>query len=101
MAQPAKPAETKRRIRDSDTAPFIYFDTTGAYGVTGGAVQIELVARILVPLVDGGVSVELLTTGRLRCTPAGARHLQESIQKALDMLSHPQPAPAAGTATLN
>jgi hypothetical protein len=43
----------------------------------------------------------LLTTGRLRCTPAGARHLQESIQKTLDMLSHPQPAPAAGTATLN
>ena len=101
MAQPPKPAETKRRIRDSDSAPFIYFDTAGAYGVTGGAVQIELVARILVPLTDGGDSVELLTTGRLRCTPAGARHLQESIQKTLDMLSHPQPAPAAGTATLN
>ena len=101
MAQPPKSAETKRRIRDSDTAPFIYFDTAGAYGVTAGAVQIELVARILVPLGDGGVSVEVLTTGRLRCTPAAARHLQESIQKVLDMLTHPKPVPAAGPVTLN
>ncbi len=65
-----KDADVSHAFRDSGTAPIVYFDAVSAHGVLNGAIQIELVSRILVPLADGGVRLEFLTSGRLRCSPA-------------------------------
>jgi hypothetical protein len=89
-------------FRDSYSAPIIYFDGAATHGIVHGMVQVEVVSRILAPLEDGGVRTEILTTGRLRCSPVAAKSLIDSLQKCLDMLSMPQEhRPAAGTGTLN
>lgn len=93
-------AEVSPGFRDSDAAPFVYFDTSSAHGTIAGAIQIELVSRILVPLANGGVRIEFLTSGRLRCSPAAVQALRDSIDKALAMLTQPQTGPAVGTGTL-
>lgn len=101
MADAPKLSQAHPQIRDPDTAPFIYFDGVSTHGIMNGAVQIEVVSRILRPLEDGGVSVEFITTGRLRCAPDAARHLRGAIDKSLDMLSNPQQGQQAARTTLN
>ena len=83
-----------------DTAPFVYFDLSPTHGILGGAIQIELAARILNAIPDGGVEIKFITTGRLRCSPTAALNLRNAIDASLKMLEHPQQAPAA-TAKLN
>src|SRR5258706_7230804 len=83
-----------------DTAPFVYFDISPAHGIIGGAIQIELAARILNAVSDGSVEIKFITSGRLRCSPAAAMNLRNAIDAALKMLEQPQQAPAA-TARLN
>jgi hypothetical protein len=51
-----------------------------------GAIQIELVSRILVPSPDGSISIEWLATGRLRCSPAAAAQLRDGLIGALKLL---------------
>jgi hypothetical protein len=98
MTEAPKHAEISPGFADSDAAPFVYFDTAGTFGVMNGAIQIELVSRILIPLTDGGVQVRFLTTGRLRCSPTAAQHLREAINKTLDMLTQEQEGEATGPA---
>lgn len=74
-------------FRDNYAAPVVYFDGSVAFGTCAGAIQIELVSRILVPRAAGGVDTEMLVTGRLRCTPLAAKSLQDSIERALEILS--------------
>lgn len=92
--------EVSPGFRDSDVAPFVYFDTSSAHGVIAGAIQIELVSRILVPLANGGVRIEYLTSGRLRCSPTAIKALRNSIDKALEMLTQPQTEPTVGMGPL-
>ena len=73
-----------------DTAPFVYFDIAPSHGIMGGAIQIELAARILNPKPDGTVEVKFVTTGRLRCSPIAAANLRNAIDAALTMLGQPQ-----------
>ena len=72
-------------FRENYSAPVVYFDASAAFGTCAGAIQIELVSRILVPRPEGGVSIEMLVTGRLRCTQAAAKSFQDSIERALEM----------------
>jgi hypothetical protein len=44
-----------------------------------GAIEIELVARSLIPSLDHAVNSELVTTARLRCSPRAAASLREAI----------------------
>jgi hypothetical protein len=78
-----------RGFRDNYAAPIVYFDSAPTHSVLHGTIQIELVARILVPHTDA-VGVEVMTTGRLRCSPTAAKSLHASIEKALAMLEFPQ-----------
>jgi hypothetical protein len=96
MADPPSPAPM---FRNTD-APFVYFDAIATQGVLNGAVQIDLVSRILIPGEGTSVIVEFVPTGRLRCTPAAAGLLRDSINQALDMLNQPQQpgTPAGGAA---
>jgi hypothetical protein len=80
---------------DNNLAPVISFDIAPAHGVLAGAVQVELAARTLNPLADGSVEIKFVTSGRLRCSPAAAMHLRNSLDAALRMLEQPQPSPAA------
>jgi hypothetical protein len=50
-----------------------------------GAIEIELVARSLIPSLDHAVNSELVTTARLRCSPRAAASLREAIDQALQM----------------
>ena len=50
-----------------------------------GAIEIELVARSLIPSLDHAVKSELVTTARLRCSPGAAASLREAIDQALQM----------------
>jgi hypothetical protein len=92
MTETPKTAEVSPGFRDNPDAPIVYFDTAATFGVLAGAIQIELVSRTLVPTVDGGVKVEFLITGRLRCSPAAAHQLRDAIDKSLDMLTKEQGA---------
>jgi hypothetical protein len=85
----------------SGSAPFIYCDGSGAYGVMNGAIQIELASRILIPRADGGTDVKFVTTGHLRCSPAAAKLIREAIDGALKMLEQPNPTPAVAGIKLN
>jgi hypothetical protein len=82
-------------FRDRSDAPIVYFDLIAANGIMNGAVQIELAGRNLIPTVNGGVRVELVTTGRLRCSPAAAQNLILALQGSLKMLDQAQEGAAA------
>jgi hypothetical protein len=86
--------------RSVDAAPIVYFDIVAANGVMNGAVQIELASRILPPTSDGGVHVEFLTTGRIRCSTAAAMALRNAIDGSLEMLKQPS-EPTAVPGKLN
>ena len=81
-----EPAEKNELIvyENVDTAPFVYFDLCPTHGILGGAVQIELAARILNAI-----------PGRLRCSPTAALNLRNAIDASLKMLEHPQQSPVA------
>ena len=97
-----EPAEKNELVvyENVDTAPFVYFDLSPTHGILGGAIQIELAARILNAVPDGGVEIKFITTGRLRCSPTAALNPRNAIDASLKMLEQPQQAPAA-TAKLN
>ena len=84
-----------------EAAPVIYFDFVPAHGVIGGAIQIELAGRTLMPMPDGSVSIEVLCTGRLRCSPIAAGFLRDALEAALKMLEQPQEQPAVASGKLN
>jgi len=90
MSAPISDADISPGFRDNCSAPIIYFDGAATHGVLNGAIEVELVTRILIPLANGGVRPEMVITGRLRCSPVAAQSLQDSITKALAMLSLPQ-----------
>jgi hypothetical protein len=86
---------------DNNLAPVISFDIAPAHGVLAGAVQVELASRTLNPRADGSVEIKFVTSGRLRCSPAAALHLRNSLDAALRMLEQPQTASPAAAAKLN
>lgn len=94
---PDKPALPPMR---RDASPnIVYFDIAPAFGIMGGAIQIELASRILHP--DGAkVMIEFVTNGHLRCSPAAAVDLRNAIDKALAMLEGPPDPTATGTNTV-
>jgi len=101
MPEHEKPNTTEGiAYMDNNSAPLIYFDIAPAHGILAGAIQVELAARTLNPLADGSVDIKFVTSGRLRCSPAAAMHLRNSLDAALKMLEQPQPSPAA-SAKLN
>src|ERR1700680_901722 len=73
-----------------NTAPFVYFDLTPTHGILGGAIQIEVAARMLNAVPDGGVEIKFITTGRLRCSPTAALNLRNAIDASLKMLEQQQ-----------
>ena len=88
-------------FNDNYAAPIVYFDVAAAHGIMNGAIQIEVVSRILVPLEGAGVRLEWMTTGRLRCSPSAAQSLITSLQQSLEMLNAPQQPTAVSTSKLN
>jgi hypothetical protein len=95
MADPTDPPIAPN-YEDPRTAPIIYFDMAPSFGTLAGAVQIELASRILIPTATDGVLVKFIATGRLRCSPAAARHLREAIDRSLEMIERPTTDPPAG-----
>jgi hypothetical protein len=93
-----KPAMSYAEI---GSAPIVYFDGTACHGVLNGTLQLELVARILVPTADGGVDLKLIPAVRLRCCPAAAKALLYSIESALQMAERPEPQPPVAASKLN
>jgi hypothetical protein len=62
--------------------------------------QVELIARILIPMADGSASFKTVPTARLRCSPGAAQSLLSSLEGALKMVAQPQQESAAAS-TLN
>jgi hypothetical protein len=89
--------------RTSDQAAFIYFDAAPTYGTLNGAVQIELVSRVMRPIGPGptDIAVEFLITDHIRCSPAAAISLRDALNRALELLQQPQAAPATEANKLN
>ena len=84
----AKPAAQTIEIAGNASAPFIYFDHAATYGVQSGAIQVELVARTILP--DGtGTRNEVVATCHLRCSPDAARELIGALGKAVSLLEKP------------
>jgi len=78
-------------ILGSEHAPFIYFDSVATLAVHHGAVQIELVANVLVPLLTAGnvAKTDYVVTAHLRCSPKAADDLRRSLDKILNALKTP------------
>jgi hypothetical protein len=91
-------------IAGNESAPFLYFDGVSAFGMQNGAIQIELAARTIVPIPDGGTRNEFVATAHLRCSPAAATALKEALDGALAMFAQatqqggaqPPPGPVPG-----
>ncbi len=83
------------------TAPVIYFDRTPAHGTLGGGIEVELAVRALCPNQDGAVDIKLITSGRLRCSPSGARHLITALNSALQLFDQQSHGAPAGASKLN
>ena len=90
-------------FKNAPTAPFIFFDFAPAYGVLGGAIQVELAARTLIPDPNGtDVATEVIPTAHLRCSPIAAGFLRDALTAALEMLTKLQePSAASAMGKLN
>ncbi len=86
---------------ESGSAPFIYFDGVSCHGTLHGVIEIELAAHIMAPLMDGTVQTKLVPAGRLRCSPAAAAALRDSIDIATKMAEQPQQQSPAAASKLN
>ena len=68
-------------------------------GTHSGAIQIELAANVLMP--DGpGVTVDIVQSTHLGCSPMAAAHLRDCLDKPLEMLQQgiqQAAAPAPGS----
>jgi hypothetical protein len=91
----------KAIFRNSDAAPFIYFDNVAASGTMAGAIEIELAARTLSPIPDGGISIEFVPVAHLRCSPAAAIHLRNSLNSAIKIYEDFQGEPSVSAGKLN
>jgi hypothetical protein len=102
-SETAPPLATKSGVAYAETssAPFIYFDGVSCHGAMHGIVEIELAARIMAPTADGGVDTKFTPTARLRCSPAAADALRQSIEIAQKMAAQPQQQPPAAASKLN
>jgi hypothetical protein len=60
-----------------------------------GVIQIELSARTMAPIPDGGV--QIMGVGRLRCSPMAAKYLRNSIDESLKMFEESQSKPIAAS----
>ena len=77
-----------RALRNAERAPFIYFDGVASYGISSGAVQIELAANILSP--EGtDTKTDAVMTAHLRCSLAAAVALREALNKIFEVLNLP------------
>jgi hypothetical protein len=103
MADSPEPATTKsgHAVVGNATAPFIYCDGVGTYGVHGGVIQVELAAATVLPIGDGGTRTEFVVTAHLRCSASAALNIKDAIEKALEMLKKPADSEAPAGATLN
>jgi hypothetical protein len=99
MDTPDKPAGPPRRgiTVVLNEAPFIYTDGATTFGVTGGIIQIELAAHIIVPTPDGGTKTEIVTTAHLRCSQKAAADLRVILDRVLEIAQNPAATVTAGT----
>jgi hypothetical protein len=88
---PVHPVRSALDPVGSDKAPFVYFDRAFAYGITQGAIKVELGAHTIVP-TSGGTATkdEFIVTAHLRCTPSAAQDLVRALEGALNMLKKPE-----------
>jgi hypothetical protein len=93
------PNDTKGGITyaENSGAPFIYFDGVACHGALNAVVEIELAARIMAPIADGGVEMKFVPAGRLRCSRVAAASLIDSLQKVLKMPEQPEQGPATAS----
>lgn len=71
-------------LKNSPSAPFIYFDSAPVRGSFAGIIEVELSTRALLPKPDGSVLAEAVCVAHLRCSPQSAQGLIEALQQALD-----------------
>lgn len=85
-------------IKNASAAPFIHFDSVPVYGTFAGSIEVELVARALMPKPDGSVVAEAICAAHLRCTEQAALELADGLQKAVAMLRKQRAVPSEGEA---
>jgi hypothetical protein len=84
-------------VKNLENAPVVYFDNAPAFGVMDGIIQIELAAGAISVGSGGEAKLEFVSTARIRCSPAAAARLRDTLDKSLQMLakSHDQCAAVA------
>jgi len=97
----SEPPPTSTVYENIVTAPIVYFDFVAANGMVAGAIEIELACRHLIPNRSGGVDVKLVTSARIRCSPAAAMTLKTAIDNSLAMLQQNSTKPLASPGKLN
>jgi hypothetical protein len=100
------PPGTSPMLKNTATAPFVYFDNAPVFGIFSGNIEVELATRLLMPKPDGSVAIDMSCVAHLRCSTAAALVLIDALTKALDMVSKQQaergdPAQYDGTLLAN
>jgi hypothetical protein len=97
------PTMSTRKVlyENVNTAPIVYFDQTSAHGALDDSIEVELAARALCPNQDATVDVKLITSGRLRCSPLGVRHLTAALIAALKLRERQSQDASAEASKLN
>lgn len=72
-------------IKNSATAPVVFFDDAPLLGYYAGNVEVELTARVLAPRSDGNVGADRVCVGHLRCSTQAAMSLIQALTKAMQI----------------
>lgn len=81
----ARDVGEKPDITASDVAhaPIVFFESAPTCGTFAGIIRVTLCALRTLPTADGGVKNDVIVTGYLRCSVAGAVDLRNALDKAL------------------
>lgn len=79
-------------LKNTATAPMIYFDQAPTLGVSNSVVEIDLSARVMNLFPGGSVKNDNVCVAHLKCSIEAAVSLREAINKALAMAKYESPA---------
>jgi hypothetical protein len=74
-------------LKNTATAPILYFDGVPTYGIFAGNLEIDLAARVLVPKSDGNIGGDMICVAHLRCSRQAATMLRDTLNNVLEMLA--------------
>ncbi|MDR3487089.1 MAG: hypothetical protein P4M05_19555 [Bradyrhizobium sp.] len=84
MADPKSAAKIPI-LKNSATAPFVFFDSAPVFGTTGGIIEVELAASTVVLLSGNETRRDMTAVAHLKSSADAAVNLFTALGRALQM----------------